>query len=266
MNQEHACLAWTKRGTGTASHLHSDGESLWSYGWYEIARHVGDQVVYVRHDSDGYSSTTKGQISHVVGAARTAGLIVLRARGSRSAENTGYRGNGALGQPDWDWLKWTNWFAENWRSWSKRFYVLVNPSLMFRGDGVLTQARNSQCPVHLESLIESEPDRGVLCFKYERSISHITLEGDVHITKRMWGAHGYVWRYIQLNKLLKADPPTPLSQVVALPFRKTITVPVWQHVLFPGVEPVDLRQTLELDDRAFKHGTSGFAKRDGSVA
>lgn len=44
---------------GVARNLKSDGTSLWSYGWWEIARWVGDQIVVRAGDS--YSVTTAGK-------------------------------------------------------------------------------------------------------------------------------------------------------------------------------------------------------------
>ena len=257
MNHSAVCKAWAGHRAGSSSNLNSDSTSLWSYGWYEIARHVGDKLAFVRHDSESYSRSTQRHMRHMYAAIYGSGITALQAGSYRN--DTGYGTSGEMGQPDWDWLKWALWFNEKYSGWRDRVFVRVIPGFKFRGDSVLTQACKLQCSVPLMSLVPSMAGVGVLTFPYESMISNVGLKGGIHITQRDNSPRRSVDRRIYLIKLMRVDPTTPLSQVMAMPLRKNLPGPSWQILLFPGEDPFDLRTQMKFDERAFKHGEPKLA-------
>lgn len=56
MTNKQVKQAFQDRKPGHSTNLLSDGTSLWSYGWWEVARWIGDEIV-VRRGS-AYSTTT----------------------------------------------------------------------------------------------------------------------------------------------------------------------------------------------------------------
>jgi len=49
-------FAFRQGGRASSANLQSDGVSLWSYGWWEIARHVNGAIITRKGSS--YSTTT----------------------------------------------------------------------------------------------------------------------------------------------------------------------------------------------------------------
>jgi len=71
-SQRRVIDAFLAGRSAKASNLHSDGTSLWSYGWWELARwHNG--VVVVRNGG-GYSQSTKCQMSKLWLPLRMSGV------------------------------------------------------------------------------------------------------------------------------------------------------------------------------------------------
>lgn len=56
-NNYQVAAAFARRERASVAHLVSDGEKLLSYGWYEIARWSGDEVIV--RTGELYSRTTK---------------------------------------------------------------------------------------------------------------------------------------------------------------------------------------------------------------
>jgi len=111
MKNKSVAALWAEHRPGRTVNVRSDGKSLWSHDWYEIARHVGSGVVFIRHEDEGYSQSTRQHIGQAVAAAVFENKKPLRVRG---ADRRGINAE-RMGQPDWSWLSLCWWF-DNWRS------------------------------------------------------------------------------------------------------------------------------------------------------
>jgi hypothetical protein len=211
---------------------------------------VGEDIFYIRHPDETYSSSTAAHIGHALDAVR--GKRVLRCRGER-ARGT-HRPGAIMSEPDWEWLRWCRFFERemdgHWHPQTNRtnpeLTVVVMPEIKFPGDSLMTQARDKQVPFTLTRFCETAAGFATGKFPYKKCIEHLTLIGDIRIRqvrRRNWECQN---RNINLNHLLRVNPDTPTSVVLAAEHRKIPPAPAWRWRLFWEYDAEDPRKALDL--------------------
>lgn len=237
-NQKEIVQAWINKERGAASHIRSDGISLWSYDWYEIARHVGEKVAFIRHSNEGYSNTTKKQISLVKVEAHIRELELLPASNPESTRNS------KIGEPDWEWLRWVYWF-NNLLPWTVDFLVKLNPIFKAPGSSILSQASRNDCVIALKSLSIEKNGHGLLRFDHTSHVDKITLNEKIVIYKVNRHPTGAIYRTVELDRLIRVDPPLSISEILV---SKHKSISNWKSLLFRHYpSPIDLRNIFSID-------------------
>ncbi len=236
---------WASQRSATGSNLHSDGISLWSYGWYEIGRHVGDGLTYIRHPDENYSASTARHIS--LASSNGVGLGLFSSFHVHGASAVGRYSSSKnyLGQPDWDWISWAWWF--HGAATSKLTFKIL-PTAKFRGNALKAGFRDMEQKLRIDRLLPGWPGRVSTFATVMKNVSTVTFSGGYqHATthQSVYSASGTEVDF-HVDELVSCN--LPLSIQVALP---ALEEPRWPTLLFPDVDPPDARDAFALGDNAF---------------
>jgi len=248
LSNDKVVSAWVNKRCAKSKNLSSDGASLWSYGCYEVARHIdasskenAPNVVLIRHRSLVRSKTT-AEHTRITDQAVTHDTYF---RHLRSFPAPGALGNDdVLGEPNWKWLSWCEWFSRTRRfhavSGSKEAFdnIAFRISARFPGNTVLSQLRDNEERFSLTFLY---PESEGICqiaipiIKEERRVTYV---GRVNRTSAL-SCKDWEHQTVALNDLLNfAELPGALMASVKRGRDS------WKSVLFPGVVPDDVRDRL----------------------
>lgn len=244
--------------SASGSNFHSDGVSLWSYGWYELARHVGrvrdygmTPVLYVRAPSSTYSSSTAGQLHHL--RARQGlyyGLTVPAATNEA-----------VLSQPNW-WLVSLVAAADSYigRPRNNSVRVAIKPTAKFPGDSAKCALRNGQAVITVRGVYMTPDYETVVLNGLVRSHdNHVLVESvdgnGARIRLNALSVPGWSSRVeIPADKLYRVDENIKLSTKLAA--RDTTLFPgyPWADELFPDMEVTDIREQFILnEEQAYRY-------------
>lgn len=238
---------WANGSAAVASNISTDGVSLISYGYYEIARHLGPRLVSIRASIESHSRTTAKQISYARAAARANGKLIVYVRGV--SEPGGAPGND-LDQPDWGWVSLCYWYAATHANSNRRdgaFIIRMREGLELKRNDKRRELQGER--LGLISLCAGAVGWGAVARD----------DGD----ESSGGSHT-----VDLNLFERIDPPLPPSCALALahrrcnqPMAQWLGAPRWYESIFPDTAPPDIRRTDDVDpEMAFRcGGSSTFA-------
>jgi hypothetical protein len=260
---EKVARQWADHKRGEAEHLSSDGLSLWSYGYYEIVRHVGSGAVLIRNSCESYSNTTARHRWLGEYEAQKEGLAILYACGDSASDRD------ILGQPDWSWASLAVWFDASWEhyrhysrwrqllDWKDKlaggrdeFHVRLRKGLKFRGNELLCALRNQGVSFRLNCLCLDQVGYGVALFHGAIVEAKAKLDCGVVVPHHERVRMPEVKKVLDLDWLERVSPVPRPSYATALEHRQT--GPTWRNRLFPEWDIPDIRESDIWGKAAFK--------------
>ena len=221
--------AWSFGKSAKAKNLYSDGRSLWSYEWYEIARRINSRIVLLR--SDKYSRTTAKHIG--MATAASCGNIQIHTNGTEGVGS----GVSRLLDPDWDWVLYTLEFSSMFNHLtSGHMRVKIKKDINCRGLPALASARDCQWELVVKKLVISEPGLIVVKIPYEKRVQYDVLRDGRVINKREnFSVGGGELVKINYANVVRVHPVVDASSRLINKFVEA--GPRWKRHLFPDIEP-----------------------------
>ena len=238
MKIEDVVRCWARGESAVGSKLVSNGVSLFSHGWYEIGRRVGDGIIFYRHEDESYSKSTRRHRSVMLDMRRANNFRIIAVRG---ADGGGIQAAN-MGQPDWSWVSLCWFFDTTYNrtdGWpSERCIVSIKPDWQLnkrsRDGRMLAFARDTGDVFTLCCLALHCPEYGI-----------IKLDFDEH------GNRSVSVLMVPLDCLLPERPECPPAFKFAAPHRDG---PEWYRTLFWSVDVADIRRSGVMWQSAFAHG------------
>ena len=236
---------WFERKKGKTKNLETDGRSVFSYGHYEIARHVGQRVTFLRHPDEGYSNSTRRHIFLIWREGLWKNIRQFRIKGShKKGISASY-----MGQPDWSWVSLLFWY-DRWKS---------NTGVLWPGNTYIVKIRKDIC-------ISSDEVRKINISKFKRLQQTAALCELLTLDTRKEHSGILIYRNgirgknavdetpfsTPLRLLTRVEPCLSVSEELAIPYTAG---PEWLNHLFFGINPPDVRAILGVElDVINEHG------------
>ncbi len=239
-NHSDVAAAWADGRSRIAGNLKSDGRSLFSYHWYEIARHVAPSIIYVRHQDEHYSQSTTQHMGHIWGAIHGArrwqdgGPFVFYPR-----HKSGGTHRAAMGEPDWELASWVQWFKEEY---PKGMGVKIR-QVSCRGSALRVALRDAGSCFLLKGFAAQDAGVGYCEISRGKVQQVFTLSGGARFARSPQRDYGFFAEMFPLDHL-DPWPEAAVTDQLTAELRKGSA---WKHRLFPRVVPVDIRQKLNFE-------------------
>lgn len=227
MKNREVAACWANGDAASGSNLTTDGIHILSYGYYEIGRHVGSDVVFVRDYSEDYSQTTRAHLGLVRAAAAQNLLYTIEVCGVSAMSDY-------MGQPDWSWISLCRWFDKKRNldparpnSYRVKFlpdaHIEVHNRLSNRA---LRAAKLLDSPLTLHRLVPEQPGYGEILFTQK--------------TEQGYGTKSAV---VPLDYLTAAMGDHDLPRQIAAEHSE---YPAWWYRLFEAARVPDVRENMRL--------------------